>query len=572
MGSKLADRKSSIAVKVLSGFMAVVLIAAVAFAFIINRIDLLSNTTVKTDENYFPAYEKVVQVTIDSKNEVLTLRGYVITGNASYLTQFTNQINDTDAAYQDLIKSEISEKGKKLAQEAQALEGNYVKTANETLIPAIKAGDNNKVVEIMTKQMEPATKALNDKLAEYKTYSETEMRGIFSESVQTAENTKIIVIEIAVAFGLIAIFISTLVSLMIIRPIKKLKEELLAAENNNDLTSLITVTGRDEIGVMADTLNQFIQKIRESFQDVYEHAALVENSVKSVDENIIKLNGHMEDISSTTEELSAAMEETSAATEEVSATGEEISTAVESMAKRAQDGAVTAEEIHQRATVLKEDFEKAQMKAHDIRMQVEEKLDKSLEESRAVEKISELASGILNIASQTNLLALNASIEAARAGETGKGFAVVAGEIGKLADESTKTVNQIQEINQMVLSAVKNLSDNAKELMQFVSEDVVNDYQKMLLATGEYQDDANKVDDIVKEFSAVSQEILASVENITSALSGIATATNQGAQGTTSIAERASASASESNKTVEETEKVRESVDVLMNTVRRYKI
>jgi methyl-accepting chemotaxis protein len=280
----------------------------------------------------------------------------------------------------------------------------------------------------------------------------------------------------------------------------------------------------------------------------------------------------MEDISASTEELSAGMEETSAATEEVSSTVEEINIAVQNISQKAQDGAVTVDGINRRATTLRSDFEKSQQNASDVRLQVQEKLEKSLEETKAVEKINELANGILGIASQTNLLALNASIEAARAGEAGRGFAVVADEIGKLADESTRTVNQMQQINQQVFNAVGNLSENAKELMKFVSVNVANDYEKMLLATHDYTNDANKVDDIVTELSATSQELLASIENITSAISGVATATNEGAQGTSSIAGRASESASESSKTVVETGKVKEAVDSLMTAVRIFKI
>ena len=82
------------------------------------------------------------------------------------------------------------------------------------------------------------------------------------------------------------------------------------------------------------------------------------------------------------------------------------------------------------------------------------KLQTTIQESKKVEKVSELTNDILNIASQTNLLALNASIEAARAGEAGKGFAVVADEIRQLAEDSKNTANDIQKINTGVIDAV----------------------------------------------------------------------------------------------------------------------
>ena len=362
------------------------------------------------------------------------------------------------------------------------------------------------------------------------------------------------------AFFLIAgIIIGLIVARQLTRPIRILQKQLHEAEENNDLTFHIDVKSNDEIGSMADALNDFIGKIRDSFHAVSDEVMAVDTSVQSVNQNISQLNSYIEDISATTQELSAGMEETSASTEEVTAT-------------KAQDGAMTAVEINQRAIGLKTDFEQAEKNATQVRLQVQEKLEKAIEESKAVEEINELAGSILSIASQTNLLALNASIEAARAGEAGKGFAVVAGEIGKLADESTQTVNQMQKINQQVFHAVANLSDNAKELIGFVSEDVTKDYQKMLSATNDYSADADKVNDIVTELSSISQEVLASIENITSAVSGVATATSEGAEGTANIAARANESAVESGNTVTETGKVKEAVDALIVAVRKFKL
>ena len=92
-------------------------------------------------------------------------------------------------------------------------------------------------------------------------------------------------------------------------------------------------------------------------------------------------------------------------------------------------------------------------------------LQEAIEESKSVEKVNGLTDEILSISSQTNLLALNASIEAARAGEAGKGFAVVADEIRQLADSSRDTASNIQNINDMVTVAVKELIKSSDEII-----------------------------------------------------------------------------------------------------------
>lgn len=63
---------------------------------------------------------------------------------------------------------------------------------------------------------------------------------------------------------------------------------------------------------------------------------------------------------------------------------------------------------------------------------------------------------ISKIAEQTNLLALNAAIEAARAGEQGRGFAVVSDEVRKLAEQTQKSLSEINvSINGLIQSVIE---------------------------------------------------------------------------------------------------------------------
>ena len=567
-----SKRSSSIMVKIFGGFMGVTLIAVVLLLFTLSRIHSMASDSRNIDQTYLPLYQETNQVIVNSEKEVATLWAYVITKDASYIETFTSLNTESDKAYDNLINTSTSEEGKQLSTEIKTLHDAYCKIATDTLIPEVQAGDDSKVLDIMKAQMTPAASALENKLEEYQTRRETQILGLLDAASESAALTESIIIFAVIGFAIAAIALSYLISKMIIKPIKAMQKDLLAAEANNDLTLQIAVKSNDEVGAMAQALNSFMNKIRSSIRQVSESALQVDTSVTSVNDNIGRLNGYIEDISATTQELSAGMEETSASTEEVTATVEEINKAVQTVSEKAQDGATTAEEINHRAMELRSNFEKAQEASHQVRVQVQEKLEKSLEDSKAVEKINELANGILSIASQTNLLALNASIEAARAGDAGKGFAVVAGEIGKLAEESTRTVNQMQEINQQVFAAVESLSENAKELMKFVEVNVSGDYDKMLEATADYKNDAGKINDIVMELSSISEELLASVENITTAISGVATATNEGAEGTSNIAGRAGESAQESSRTVKETGKVQGEVENLMTAVKVFRV
>lgn len=149
-----------------------------------------------------------------------------------------------------------------------------------------------------------------------------------------------------------------------------------------------------------------------------------------------------------------------------------------------------ASTMQERAEELKQKAVNNQENTSRMIAGIIESLKSAIEESTSVRHVNELTEEILSVSSQTNLLALNASIEAARAGEAGKGFAVVADEIRKLADSTRETANNIQSINAQVTDAVEKLSDSANQLVTYIDDTIMPDYDsfvKQASSTGPMQ-------------------------------------------------------------------------------------
>lgn len=294
----------------------------------------------------------------------------------------------------------------------------------------------------------------------------------------------------------------------------------------------------DDFGILAKQINFMRLNLSKLIQQVKTSEAAMDSAIELINKDITTQSDAIEGVSATTEQLAASMEETAATTENINSLVEELSDSSKAIATRAQSGSETASGSQKRAAQAKEvQVEKLNDKTKrqdDIKLRME----KAITDVKVVDQIEKLSEAIMDITSQTNLLSLNAAIEAARAGEAGKGFAVVASEIRSLAEESSNTVTQIQTITEQVTAAVNTLSLDAGKLLKHYVDDTQENFDTFTQTLNQYIGDATDNESMITDFSATSEELLASIEGVKEAINSISIATNEGATGTTDIAQR----------------------------------
>ena len=326
--------------------------------------------------------------------------------------------------------------------------------------------------------------------------------------------------------GAIVIVLLVFIIISIVQPLKKCVASIGVMEQGDFSKSMgdKLLKRRDDFGRLAVSLESMRTEMSGLIGEVKEQTAEINNMVQNIDNSIQALDEQIEDVSATTEELAAGMEETAASSEEINAMSHEIESAAKNIATRSQDGATEADAIRERAVGIKKDITQNDQRTKAIHEEINEGLTKALEEIKVVNQIGVLAESIMQITGQTNLLALNASIEAARAGEAGKGFAVVAEEIRVLAEQSKAAVSHIQDVTNNVMDAVNNLAEGTQKLLGFVGTDVVDSFAAFSGMADSYSNDAGQIDGLVTDFSASSEELLASISGVMEAINEVSKA------------------------------------------------
>lgn len=271
---------------------------------------------------------------------------------------------------------------------------------------------------------------------------------------------------------------------------------------------------KSEVGQIATALDS----LSDSFQEIVQtlgHCSdsLTESAMKMSDSSDVLIHC-VEENADATEQFAENTERISGTVRNVNDEITGISEVVSQVEEKIQIGNTRSTELMEKLSGMRTGVSESLQNTNVKIEEMNDAIQKAMLNLQSLGKIEEMVTQILDITSQTNLLSLNASIEAARAGEAGKGFAVVAGEIGNLANASSKTAAEIQSICNETKQSIGRIQECFDNIIAFFQKDIKLQFEDFAFATNEYNTFITQIREIIVDISEYSNIFVQSVSDI----------------------------------------------------------
>jgi methyl-accepting chemotaxis protein len=356
----------------------------------------------------------------------------------------------------------------------------------------------------------------------------TENKSVVADTVFRSVIAVDIIAAIILVLGVIGLSLTVKANL---KPVNNLKVFIKERVIGKDKCKKQSNESKEISYLIEELQDQFVQVIKETQVE----SDNIHEKMKDASAKVTNMSGNIMEISASMEQAGASMDTQTDSISNIASACSEATVEVEKLTQETTEMAQKSVEVMKRVDVLVPALIAGKQSAIKVANDSRTRLQEAIEGTKVIQQIATVSTAIQEIATQTNLLALNASIEAARAGESGRGFAVVAGEIKNLSENTSEEIGKVNSLISDVVASVQQLSDESDNILVFIDNTVIEDYNKLENLANNYKNDAEYYSQVSKSLGASASEVNSSIQNINTVLDTIDQAQSNISEAVTTI-------------------------------------